>query len=278
MVERKSFQLIHARIIPHHGDDWMFTLVYASPDSKRKSELWKDLIDMGNTMGKAWLVAGDFNDIRGPYEKKGEAPFNWYRANLFNERIHQCQLSELDMQGGRFTWKGPESAGYEPLYEKLDRVLRSVDWRLKFPEANARILTRVFSDHHPILIAFRNKALDREKRPFCFKSARLTHDNFQTFLQGEWKDNISVIENLNAFQDNLKDWNVNVFGNIGKRKRRLLARLNGIQRSLNRRNNPFLLQLERQEELMWQQKSRAEWIINGERNTIFSCQDNHKEE
>ena len=87
-----------------------------------------------------------------------------------------------------------------------------------------------------------------------------------------------MIENLNAFQDNLKDWNVNVFGNIGKRKRRLLARLNGIQRSLNRRNNPFLLQLERQEELMWQQKSRAEWIINGERNTIFSCQDNHKEE
>lgn len=62
-------------------------------------------------------------------------------------------------------------------------------------------------------------------------------------------------------------WNRNVFGHIGIRKRRVLARLDGIQQRLARYESRFLEELEgqlileyndilEQEELFWWQKSR----------------------
>ena len=48
-------------------------------------------------MQKPWLIIGDFNEVRDPCEKKGEAPFNWKKANLFNENIHIRCLMDVDM-------------------------------------------------------------------------------------------------------------------------------------------------------------------------------------
>jgi hypothetical protein len=39
-----------------------------------------------------------------------------------------------------------------PTYEKLDRVLASVEWEQKFPLVAVRALTRSGSDHTPLLI------------------------------------------------------------------------------------------------------------------------------
>lgn len=71
-----------------------------------------------------------------------------------------------------------------------------------------------------------------------------------------------------------------MFRNLFWTKRPLLARINGIQRLPIFHTHPFLAQLEwdltsqyqtllRQEELYWYQKSRAQWIHSGDRNTRF---------
>ena len=52
-----------------------------------KSILWKKLYKLSLNMSKPWLLAKDFNDIHDPYEKKRGAPFNWHRANIFNDKI-----------------------------------------------------------------------------------------------------------------------------------------------------------------------------------------------
>lgn len=78
----------------------------------------------------------------------------------------------------------------------------------------------------------------------------------------------------------LTEWNKRSFGNIFQRKKRLLARLQGIQTHLSRHVRQDLINLEKklskeleitlhQEELVWFQRSRAEWIASGDRNTKF---------
>ncbi|XP_024197763.1 uncharacterized protein LOC112200986 [Rosa chinensis] len=78
----------------------------------------------------------------------------------------------------------------------------------------------------------------------------------------------------------LKEWNFNVFGNVFRKKKRLLARLNGIQKALSIYRNPFLVNVENQlikdyevirdqEALLWQQKSRDKWLKDGDKNTEF---------
>ena len=48
------------------------------------------------------------------------------------------------------------------------------------------------------------------------------------------------------FIDRVKKWNVEVFGNIFAKKRRVLARLNGAQKAIAKNPNNFLLNLENQ--------------------------------
>ena len=50
-----------------------------------------------------WLLAGDFNDIRDPNDKKGGSPFDWKQAKKFDDSIHSCGLTKLNLHGGYFT-------------------------------------------------------------------------------------------------------------------------------------------------------------------------------
>ncbi|XP_019162021.1 PREDICTED: uncharacterized protein LOC109158590 [Ipomoea nil] len=78
----------------------------------------------------------------------------------------------------------------------------------------------------------------------------------------------------------LVKWNKEVFGSIEGRKKNLLNRIGGIQRlradqlhrGLHQLENKLKGELEEvlyQEELMWFQRSREEWIVSGDRNTKF---------
>ncbi|KAI9128927.1 hypothetical protein K1719_000410 [Acacia pycnantha] len=99
-------------------------------------------------------------------------------------------------------------------------------------------------------------------------------------IWGSGKDLFSCIE---AFRKEIQPWNIATFGEIGKRKRRLFSRINGIQSRLEL--NPdscsdFLVDLEIslredleevcfQEELLWLQKPSSDWMCLGDRNTNY---------
>ncbi|XP_074314404.1 uncharacterized protein LOC141649619 [Silene latifolia] len=75
-------------------------------------------------------------------------------------------------------------------------------------------------------------------------------------------------------------WNEEVFENIFRQKRELLARIEGCQKALSLRRNSYLIKHEAQlrkkldevlesEELLWYQKSRVDFIKDGDRNTSY---------
>ena len=95
----------------------------------------------------------------------------------------------------------------------------------------------------------------------------LHHPNFPNVVRKTWEPDYNLKIAIKSFVDNAKQWNKSVFGNIFARKKRVLARLNGAQKSLSNDPNHFLIQLEKnlideynltmqQEEEYWALKSR----------------------
>lgn len=95
---------------------------------------------------------------------------------------------------------------------------------------------------------------------------------FANVLANNWASDLSLSTNLLKFTKAIKIWNEEVFGNIFRRKRRVEARLAGIQKALGNGPNAHLLALERelreeywvinqQEEEFWSVKSKYNWLI-----------------
>lgn len=182
-------------------------------------------------MTKSWLVAGDFNDIKSQDEKKGRGPAQLRKCRIFNDRIHSCKLIDLGATGPKFTWKGPQFNGLQRVYERLDRALCNDYWRLQFESAGVKNLPRVnFSDHHPILITLHEESNREYIRPFRFECAWLLHSNFKENLKASWKSEESLSSNISKLKESLGSWRKEIFGSIQANKRKLLARICGIQR------------------------------------------------
>ena len=74
----------------------------------------------------------------------------------------------------------------------------------------------------------------------------MSHPLFENVLTQNWASELSLNTNLSKFTEAIILWNKETFGNIFHRKRRVEARLAGIQKALADGPNAHLLALERE--------------------------------
>ncbi|XP_028105054.1 uncharacterized protein LOC114304080 [Camellia sinensis] len=252
-VVEGSSQQITTTISRQDYQDWLLSAVYASPNARKRDELWDHLEAIAQSMKEPWLVASDFNDFTSASEKRGLYQSNSQsisqdqrRSRKFNERLNNCNLMDLECIGPRLTWSNNRK-GWANTMVRLDRAMCNTEWRTTFPDGSVWNLPRTYSDHSPMMVFTQAPSLSK-------KLETLAHD--------------ATI------------WNKKVFGNIFRRKRWLLGRIEGIQQSQAHNYSYNLHNLEIDlvdqynkilypEELLWFQKSRAKWITQGERNTRF---------
>ena len=95
-----------------------------------------------------------------------------------------------------------------------------------------------------------------------------------------WQHPRKLLEAIEVFSEQASLWNKNQFGNIFQKKKRIVARLDGVQRALANHPSASLVALENhlikdldvvleQERDLWVLKSRINWMILGDRNTSF---------
>ena len=104
--------------------------------------------------------------------------------------------------------------------------------------------------------------------------------SFPGVVQKAWGRARPLQESIKNFSRKAVDWNKHHFGNIFGRKKRVMARLNGIQKAIAAHPSHSPLELVKvlqndlnalldQEEELWVQKSRISRLIEGDRNTAF---------
>jgi hypothetical protein len=168
------------------------------------------------------LVGGDFNIIRRREEKNNEN-FNPRWPFIFNAIIESLDLRELALSGRQFMWANRRE---NQTFEKLDRILMSVEWEQKFPLASVHALTRSGSDHTPLLLDSGEQAHLGNKNFFSFELAWLKIDGFIDMVAREWGSIRTDDNPINSWQNKihhlrqyLKGWARNQSGIYKKGKR-----------------------------------------------------------
>lgn len=117
-------------------------------------------------------MGGNFNDIREGFEKRGRSsPFD-KKCALFQDRLNACKLLDLGSTSHKFTWRGVIGHGGLRVYERLDMALSNDEWRLQYPDAQVRVLTRIdYSDHHHILVSLKDNIIRDMIKVFKFECA-----------------------------------------------------------------------------------------------------------
>ncbi|WCJ40291.1 DNAse I-like superfamily protein [Euphorbia peplus] len=273
-IVASSWQFVHMQVHSPFTDTFFFTAVYGSPNPVRRINLWEGLKSMAPQTRGPWLLAGDFNATLCSEDKRGGSVRRPGGCPNFQEFMSSMSLHDFGFTGPRFTWK----RGL--LLERLDRVVGNSDWLQKFPRTVVNHLPRIKSDHRPLLIHTLPMAPQTSERPFRFIHAWLDHPGLLSFIANCWDSSMSFLSNTKQRSKSLDRWNIEVFGNIQRRKKRLLNKLKGLQSALEITSSPTLIAAEsqvlqelestlKQEEDLWQQKSRSKWIHEGDRNTAY---------
>ncbi|XP_019160908.1 PREDICTED: uncharacterized protein LOC109157460 [Ipomoea nil] len=224
-------QFFLLKVTEDNSQPWNLSFVYGSPDHALRRHLFEDLSQEDLNIQGPWLSVGDYNSVLSIDEVSNSTNFSSSRCAGFRKWIFDEGLIDLGFEGSQFTWcRGLSSTSFKE--SRLDRALCNLDWRMRFPDASVLHLPIVSSDHAPLLIRTMEMQNFTGPRSFKYNAAWFLHPNFSNIIKNNWNAEYDLEHTKKELASKLQNWNRNSFGNIFQRKRRVLARINGVQRAL----------------------------------------------
>ncbi|XP_057425675.1 uncharacterized protein LOC130719041 [Lotus japonicus] len=255
--------------------------VYGFPEAQNKWRTWHMIRRVRPVDVVPWLCIGDFNDILSPLDKLGGDPPDLGRMQVANQACADCGLSRVDASGNPFTWVNNRT-GVGRVEERLDYVLINRAWEELWPFTRVSHLIRHQSDHSPIVFHCGTRRMEIRRhrtRMFRFEELWLESGNecAEIVAEGWSRPHTSLLGKIDVVGQHLKSWGSEKYGDLPKKiadSKKHLQRLQGgvqtdsviTEAKQVERNLDDLL---KQEEIFWGQRSRANWLKHGDRNTRF---------
>ena len=135
------------------------TIVYGSSYEDRKQEFISELHELFTNWDGPTMVGGDFNLVRSQ-EDKSNANVDYRWVDRFNAWVEIWGLIEIGLAGRAFTWGNNQE---NLIMSRIDRISCTTNFESIYPISNARALTRIASDHTPIIWDSRENQIPKKR-------------------------------------------------------------------------------------------------------------------
>ncbi|XP_028117591.1 uncharacterized protein LOC114315213 [Camellia sinensis] len=249
IVTEASSQLIIAKIAKHEYPEWLLSAVYASPVHSKREELWNSLENIAQTTSAPWMIAGDFNDFASQEEKRSFSSnttlTHWNNLALYTISSEENSDLMIDVINEE-VWKAVKNIKAIKAPGKVGGMILKIDLEKAYDNISWAFLEQTLEES-----CFNKKLIDLIM--CCVTTV-----------------NMAILWNGKPLEEFKPE----------KRKRWLLGRIDGIQKSQANiySHNLHVLEMNLidqynkvlyQEEILWFQKSRSKWITQGDKNTKF---------
>lgn len=283
-VEILGYSVYHidCKIVDPDSDPWRLTVVYGEAQTHLRHQTWETLRDICSSSDLPWLCMGDFNEVLRPEEHEGVGERSNAQIQGFRDVVDSCRMMDIGFKGRFWTFEKKVTGGTYTRV-RLDRALGSAEWSAQFPLASLSHLTAAFLDHSPILLDLNggNEHPRRGSPLFRYEIAWDTHETLKETVQDAWtarhpSERVDELkEKLALVSGRLKKGNTDTFGSVRKEIKSLKKELERCQNDPTRTGPTHvelkiierLVQLYHREEILWRQRSRINWLSEGDRNT-----------
>lgn len=287
---RKSFDLINSwstahtitAVLKHKATAKCITVtnVYGPTQDILKPLFIDELRYVAGVINGPWILAGDFNQVRWLIDRSASnRSFNL--MDLYNGFIQDSELIDIPLRNRNFTWTNKRP---QPVFSKIDRVFTSQEWSTGYPIITLEALEVIVSDHVPLVLTCKGtQQVKRQPKIECFW---LKYAQPELMVSQLWQKEYSQQQPIAVFHQNtkiiqraLKIWHNNTFGGLEKRlqecKDAILA-LDVLEEQRPLSDSEFRARIQQREmafelanniESWWRQRSRIQWLKEGDRNT-----------